>query len=260
MNVKLLLWFAALILCFSSRIAWSAASDCNADAALAGPTCVDKFEASVWSVADPSKVASLKRLALGGKATAAQLTALGAVQRGVSADDYPCNDNGNDCKDKIFAFSIPGVKPSAYITWFQAQQAAGNSGKRLLTNAEWQMAAAGTPNAGFSPGAQDCNTNSSGADFTGARANCVSNWGAFDMVGNVFEWVADWVPQSSDCVSSIYENDVNCFAGVDTFSTGSGALDRGGDFSSMDGAGVFAISGGLQPWVSNRFVGFRCGR
>lgn len=30
------------------------------------------------------------------------------------------------------------------MSWFVAQQAALNSGKRLLTNAEWQGAAAGT--------------------------------------------------------------------------------------------------------------------
>jgi len=251
------LLFGALAGAGSSR---GAPADCAADAISAGPVCVDKYEASVWSVSDPAKTAALKKLALGGKATAAQLIALGAAQRGVASDDYPCNDNGNDCKDKIFAFSVPGVTPSSYITWFQAQQAAANSGKRLLGNAEWQMAAAGTPNAGFSPGLGDCNTNSAGADLTGARANCVSSWGAFDMVGNVFEWVADWVPLSTDCVSPIYEGDVNCFAGADLLSTGFGALDRGGDFTSSTGAGVFAISGGLQPWVSNRFVGFRCGR
>ena len=70
-----------------------------------------------------------------GKVTEAQLLAGGAIQRGVSSDDYPCNDNGNDCTN-IYAVSIPGVTPSAFITWFQAQAAAANSGKRLLTNAE----------------------------------------------------------------------------------------------------------------------------
>jgi sulfatase-modifying factor enzyme 1 len=262
MQLKMLAVLAAIFMgvLFGAGLSSSAAADCAADAVLVGPTCVDKYEASVWSISDPTKLATLKRLAQSGKATAAQLIALGAIQRGVSSDDYPCNDNGNDCKDKIFAFSIPGVTPSSHLTWFQAQQAAANSGKRLLSNAEWQMAAAGTPNQGFSPGSADCNTNSAGPVLTGSRANCVSNWGAFDMVGNVFEWVADWVPLSSQCVEPVYENDVNCFAGADTQDTGFGALDRGGDFSSQDGAGVFAISSGLQPWVANGFVGFRCGR
>ena len=91
---------------------------CPADSVQVGPICVDKYEASVWSVSDPTKVAALKKLAQGGKATLAALTALGATQHGVSSDDYPCDNNGNDCST-IFAFSIPGGKPSAFITWFQ---------------------------------------------------------------------------------------------------------------------------------------------
>ena len=89
-----------------------------------GPLCVDVFEASVWS------------------------TLTGGTQYGASTDDYPCDPDGNDCSDPtqpnkmIFARSMVGVTPSAGIDWFQAQQACANAGKRLLTNAEWQMAAA----------------------------------------------------------------------------------------------------------------------
>jgi hypothetical protein len=38
----------------------------------------------------------------------------------------------------VYALSIPGVQPSTCITWFQANQACLLSGKRLLTNREWQ--------------------------------------------------------------------------------------------------------------------------
>src|SRR5438874_617328 len=92
----------------------------------------------------------------------ALFVALGGTQYGVSSADYPCLANGNDCKGKIYARSVAGVTPSRSITWFQAQQALANSGKRLPTNAEWQQAAAGTPDPGASPGVQDCNTNSVG--------------------------------------------------------------------------------------------------
>ncbi|MGH8477343.1 MAG: SUMF1/EgtB/PvdO family nonheme iron enzyme, partial [Methylococcales bacterium] len=40
----------------------------------------------------------------------------------------------------IYARSEAGETPSGKITWFQAQQACVNAGKRLPTNAEWQMA------------------------------------------------------------------------------------------------------------------------
>jgi hypothetical protein len=39
----------------------------------------------------------------------------------------------------------PRVTPSAFLTQFQAAAAARNSGKRLPSNAEWQVAALGTP-------------------------------------------------------------------------------------------------------------------
>ena len=87
------------------------------------------------------------------------LTAGGATQLGTSGDDYaPCADSGQNCTDDIYAVSLPGVTPSAFITWFQAQQACTNAGKRLPTNAEWQAAVAGTPDPGPDDGTTDCNT------------------------------------------------------------------------------------------------------
>ena len=86
-----------------------------------GPVCVDKYEASVWANADGT-----------------------GAQYGTTADDYPCADTRNDCKDMIYAVSRKDALPSSRLTWFQAQQACRNAGKRLLHNAEWQ-AAAGTP-------------------------------------------------------------------------------------------------------------------
>jgi formylglycine-generating enzyme required for sulfatase activity len=149
--------------------------------------------------------------------------------------------------------------PSASTTWFQAQQAAGNSGKRLLTNAEWQMAAAGTPDPGTDNGATDCNIGSTfDVADTGSRSNCKSRFGAFDMVGNLWEWVADWVPLATDCVTSLFADDINCLAGAST-TAGPGALIRGGSFNGGSGAGVFAV-GDLEPSFAVSIFGFRAAR
>lgn len=216
-----------------------------------GPICIDQYEASVWSQPPDSQGNP-------------QGTRFGAT-----TFNYPCSDNGNDCSrlrvlrvpgKAIFAASVPGVIPSRFITWFQAQQACANVGKRLPRNGEWQMAAAGTPDAGDSPGLEGCNTIASVPTPTGSRSFCVSNWGVFDMVGNAFEWVEDWVPQSTACVPPLFNDDFNCLAGAST-SSGPGALTRGGSyFSSGANAGVFALFGSNPPSNSNALIGFRCAR
>jgi len=241
-----------------------AAQKCASDSAQVGATCVDLYEASVWEI--PAANTKLINKVKQGKATLADLTGGGATQRGVGGvDDYPCDDNGNDCTDMIYAVSIPGVKPSANLTWFQAQQACENAGKRLLHNAEWQQAAAGTPDPGVADDdSTTCNTTLDGFPAndpvnTGSRAACVSNRGVFDMVGNVWEWVADWVPRSTGCGSWDFSVDIQCLADAAT-SGEPGALIRGGHFAHGTGAGVFAVSGGDGPGSAGVTTGFRCGR
>ncbi len=170
---------------------------CLPDAVPSGNLCMDKYEASVWQTTNASLILKIKL----GVVTNAALTAAGATQftdMSTGSALAACPANGNGCTT-VYAVSIPGVTPTANITWFQAAAAARNAGKRLPTNAEWQAAALGTPDPGVSPGPADCNTNSSGPDLTGARSHCKSDVGAFDMVRNPWEWVADWVPLSTVC-------------------------------------------------------------
>jgi formylglycine-generating enzyme required for sulfatase activity len=232
---------------------------------------MDKYEASVWRVPSPTTTNALlvRKIQLG-RATEAELAAGGATQLGMASDDYaPCANSGQNCTDDIYAVSLPGVTPSAFITWFQAQQACTNSGKRLPSNAEWQAAVAGTPDPGPDNGTTDCNTASAiFVSATGTRSSCVSARGAFDMVGNLWEWVAEWVPRSTACgawsagVSAT--GDDQCLAGAAT--TGEpGALLRGGDFGIFGfgpDAGPLAIFGFVEPSVAPFSVafGFRCAR
>ena len=182
----------------------------------------------------------------------------------VPDNDAPCADSVQNCANDIYAVSLPSVTPSAYITWFQAQQACKTAAKRLPSNAEWQAAVAGTPDPGPDNGTTDCNTLSSVvAESTGSRSSCVSSDGAFDMVGNLYEWVADWVQRSTTCgtwsAGVNATGDDQCLAGAST--TGEpGALLRGGNFDSYTYAGPLNVDGHIQPSYSDFTVGFRCAR
>ncbi len=232
---------------------------CPVNMAPVGNWCVDIYEASVWSLPPQSNGTPQ------------------GTQFGVGLLGYPCSPNGNDCSDSaanpIYAASAPGETPSQFITWFQAQQACGNVGKQLPPNAIWQMAAAGTPTdyePGADDGVDDCNTSTAGIVVpTGSRSNCVSNWGVFDMVGNVGERVADWMQDNSDIdggftSTALYGMD-EIFGIDEAVPEEDGfpaALIRGGfaDPSVGAGGGVFTLAADAAPSLSGEQLGFRCAR
>jgi sulfatase-modifying factor enzyme 1 len=240
-----------------------AARTCGPDAVPAGTVCMDQYEESVWRVPNPdtTNAALVAKIQLG-TAIAADLTAAGATQLGTLVDDYaPCTDNGQNCADDIYAVSLPLVTPAANITWFQAQEACANAAKRLPTSAEWQLGATGTPDAGPDNGTTSCNSSGLSVTPTGVRKDCASARGAFDMVGNLDEWVAEWVPLSTGCSSwGGLSDDLMCLFGASTSGFGPGALLRGGDFRNRTAAGPLAVVGSGGPFDSRPFIGFRCAR
>jgi hypothetical protein len=233
---------------------------CPPDAVRSGATCIDKFEASVWRVPNPTTTnAELVAKIEQGTATAADLEAGDATAIGKGTDNYaPCEDSGQNCANDIYAVSLPGVSPSASLTWFQAQMACKNARKRLPSNAEWQAAVAGTPDPGSDNGTTDCNSMGS-LSLTGSRSDCLSSDGAFDMVGNLYELVADWVPRTFGCDS--------WNAGVSPTLDQQCLSDEGEPFAVMRGgfslngpeAGPLAINT-LPLSNSLAAVGFRCTR
>jgi hypothetical protein len=233
-------------------------SRCPPDSVRAGTVCMDKYEMSIWETTSPRLIRKIRN----GTVTLAELLAGGAIQRGTApfggVGDYApgCPDSAAGCMD-FYAVSIKGVRPSGHANWFQASAAARNSGKRLPTNAEWQAAALGTPDGslGICVVGGEADTIE-----TGSRPGCVSDVGAFDMVGNIVEFVADWAPRSTTCASwGLFSNNEQCLAGA-AVEGPPGAILRGGGTQQGGFAGPFYINGAVEPIAQGAFIGYRAVR
>jgi len=85
------------------------------------------------------------------------------------------------------------------------------------------------------------------------------------MVGNVWEWVAEWVPRSTGCgtwtAGASPTGDYQCLEGASTSATDEpGALIRGGNFNDGTSAGPLAVIATYEPSSKFDGIGFRCAR
>ena len=161
-----------------------------------------------------------------------------------------------------FRFVVAQRGPAHTINYFIAAAACRNSAKRLPSNAEWQVAALGTPD----PWPQDdpsnqCNISTPSVSLTGSRSKCISDVGAYDMVGNVIEFVGDWGALATagntwDMFIPGFGNDVSNMGGAPngTIYGLPGTTLRGGSFATTpnsggtgEQAGVYAIDQNGAP-------------
>jgi formylglycine-generating enzyme required for sulfatase activity len=255
-----------------------AAANCPNNMVQSGSTCIDKYEASIYKSSDSPCLAALKAAAEAGAdpPPCAFQVAVNDV-----ASDAQCKLNGGGCTN-LFAFSKPGVIPARTINYFIAAAACRNSGKRLPSNAEWQAAALGTPDPWpqnsdpqYDP-AKLCNLNGPSATLTGSRTQCRSDVGAFDMVGNVIEFVADWGPLATvganwDIFQPGFGGDISNMGGPPNGKIYGlpGTTLRGGSFAitpnsggTGESAGVYAIdqNGAPNSIGDGTAAGFRCAK
>jgi len=222
-----------------------------------GDFWVDRYEASVWENAD---------------CTGTEYG--GEMDNWADATGFPYHGSFSE---PLFACSVAGVDPARFLTWFQAQAACAASGKRLLTNAQWQAAVAGTHDPGISSAfTGSCVTQGAVTRMTGSAGetpvewdSCTSYWGVEDMIGNLWEWVEDWYGQGPDTGADGHQPDEyfgDLHTNIDD-APARGIYDtvfpavglRGGGVWMGAGSGAFAVHHNHTPSDGNPRMGFRCG-
>jgi hypothetical protein len=140
---------------------------------------------------------------------------------GQSGDNYPSyfpddvDLNTNPPLQPLFTCSKAGVLPSRFITFMQAKAVCLLSGKRLCTSQEYTDACKGghidyNYPYGETYNAQNCVDNQffgNSVKTTGSKKTCVSGYGAYDLSGNVEEWVED---ESDDLNASAMGGSAGC--------------------------------------------------
>jgi formylglycine-generating enzyme len=122
------------------------------------------------------------------------------------------------CIDRFEFPNHPGDKPALAVSFDDARRTCNGIGKRLCGNQEWTLACEGPERlpypTGFSRASAACNLDKpyrkpsearvrnlltrsqevarlDQSEPSGAREDCVSAYGVYDMVGNVDEWVVN---------------------------------------------------------------------
>lgn len=216
------------------------------------------------------------------------MTEVNAIPNVTCVDTYETSV-GNDCPvlvpEQIIATqqnlgesackaeSKAGALPWRFITRDQAMQMCARSGKRLPTSEEWYALSLGMAQV-----EKNCNVSSKNVSNAGAYTDCHAPNGAYDLVGNVWEWVSD------DVINGNYKNaqvpTTGYVAQVDStgmatvvsqepqelfekdyfWSRADGAYGviRGGYYDSGSDGGLYTVHADTPPTTAGAGIGFRC--
>jgi formylglycine-generating enzyme required for sulfatase activity len=188
------------------------------------------------------------------------------------------NIENADCQ----AVSDPGKGPWRFISQNQAASVCAKAGKRLPTSEEWARASLGTPDKSGQWKADDCQVSNNWdkqPGLAGSGKSCVSGSGAYDMIGNVWEWVegvaVDGQVDGAALPTEGYVKGVNT-AGLPTETdpelgdanyyydyvwlkrSGTRGIARGGYWGNGAEAGQYSVYIVTEPSYAGTGVGFRC--
>jgi len=166
-----------------------------------------------------------------------------------------CDDDAtwSDTPDGREAF------PINCVNWAVAFAYCAKTGGRLPTEAEWEYAAAGGsenrlyPWGGDAPSAHVARYFPAGQLIAaGELGGGAGRYGNFDLAGNVWEWVLDWLD------TGWYSGDGATCDNCARVTTGTHRAIRGGAYTYQEVTLRAAARSGQEPATRDKAIGFRC--